>query len=285
MAVNFENLVIDQVDQVVFQNANNAVIGAVNQLEDLSINVSSESKDKTDARGVLIKRFYTAKAVEVSGNNALTSLDTLAMQFGTTKKIATAANKIVVPMILQFAPSDFVKATDTYKITLPNGITPLTGTIVMNNLTTSGIPDSSYAYTFSATTPDTQKKAKLTTTAVAETGATIEILTADYTAAGFAGVQVMFEYEADGGILIDAKADAFPATCKATFSVLCVDPCDTETLRHAYVVFPSFQVSPDVDWSLTTDATQPFSGVAQVDYCSTSKRLFYIVMSDDDIVE
>ena len=48
-----------------------------------------------------------------------------------------------------------------------------------------------------------------------------------------------------------------------------------ETLRHAYIVFPSFQMSPDNTISLNTEDSQSFSGSAQKDYCGANGENVY----------
>ena len=67
--------------------------------------------------------------------------------------------------------------------------------------------------------------------------------------------------------------------------VLVADTCSVDTVRAAYIVFPSFQVSPDCDLTLETDSTVSFSGVAQKDYCQAGAPLYYIVMTEDDVEE
>ena len=73
--------------------------------------------------------------------------------------------------------------------------------------------------------------------------------------------------------------------CQICQPVLVADPCDKETLRHAYIVFPSFQMSPDNTISLNTEDSQSFSGSAQKDYCGANGEMFTIYLSEDDIEE
>lgn len=61
----FEDLIIDRVLNGVFRNSEGQVIGGLNQISSFSINSTSETKDKTDAQGTLIKRFYTSKQVNL----------------------------------------------------------------------------------------------------------------------------------------------------------------------------------------------------------------------------
>ena len=48
---------------------------------------------------------------------------------------------------------------------------------------------------------------------------------------------------------------------------------------------PSFQPSPEMEISLTTDAQLNYTGALQVDYCSENKALYNFYMAEDDIEE
>ena len=265
----FSNLVIDRVLQGLFEQTKKdgdgkeylEVIGALNQIQNLTINTSTDPKDAVDARGVLIKRFYTSKNVEVSGENAIMNLDLAGLQFGNPKTNASDVNKIVLPRIMQ------VPVTGT-TITLKE--TPIDGTLTVYVCNSMGLPEVRCVEGSSA---------KAGTFVYADKVIT---LPTDVTSGM---VQIKYEYETDKGAMVLQTADKFPDTCQLTLSVLACEPCDPETLRHVYIVFPSFQLSPDVDLSIATDGVHAFSGSAQVDYCSPDKRMFYIAMSDGDTEE
>ena len=87
------------------------------------------------------------------------------------------------------------------------------------------------------------------------------------------------------GVKVTNESDKFPTTSSITMKVLVADTCSVDVVRAAYIVFPSFQVSPDCDLTLETDSTITFSGVAQRDYCQTGSPLYYIVMTEDDVEE
>lgn len=266
MAVIFEDLLIDRVLEGVFENSDNEIIGALNQLQNVSINTSSETKDKTDAQGVLIKRFFTSKSVEVSAENAVVSLSLAGLQMGDGKTVASSENKIVLPRIMAKTKTDS-------PITLPE--LPIDGTLKVYGCTSTGLPATELKYTLGDAAGE-----GVYAYAVTDDVATITLPTD-----AAENVQIMYEYETDKGVKVIQKSDKFPAECKLTLSVLVCDACDKETLRHAYVVFPAFQMSPDFDLALDTESAHPFSGTATVDYCSTDKQLFYIAMSEDDIEE
>ena len=263
MAITFENLVIDRPLYAIFKNSDNEILGSLNQIQNLSITTSSESKDKLDATGVLVKRFFTSKSVEISAENAIFSLSLMGLQTGNGKDVATNASKITVPMIKKYAKT-------ASPVTLP--AVPKDGTVMVCGLTADGLCDTSLQYT-----QDTSAAAGKFSVATANNVATLTLPTdaTDY-------VQVMFEYESATATKVLQSADKFPAECEMIMSVLVSDACDKETVRQAYVVFPSFQMSPDFDLTLDTDSAHPFSGAAAVDYCSADKSLFYIAISEED---
>ena len=267
----FSNLVIDRVLQGLFEQTKRdedgreylEVIGALNQIQNLTINTTTDPKDAVDARGVLIKRFYTSKNVEVSGENAIMNLDLGGLQFGNPKTNASADDRIVLPRIMQ------MPVTGT-TVTLPEA--PIEGTLTVYVCNTMGLPEVRCKQGAQAGVG----------TYVYATDTRVVTLPTDVTSGT---IQIKYEYETDKGAMILQTADKFPETCKFTLSVLACEPCDPETLRHVYIVFPSFQLSPDVDLSIATDGVHAFSGSAQVDYCSADKKMFYIAMSEDDVEE
>lgn len=262
MALIFENLVIDRVLDGVFRNADAQVLGGLNQVQNLTINTTSESKDKTDATGVLIKRFFTSKQVELSAENAIFSLSLMGLQTGNGKNTASSTNKITLPMIKKYAKS-------ASPIVLPK--TPVEGTLSVTGLTSDGLPDITLVYEENTQAgPGKYSYATATNTLTLPTDAT------DY-------VQIMFKYESENGVSVLQSADKFPRECELVLSVLVCDACDKETLRHAYITFPAFQMSPDFELGVATDSPHSFSGIAAVDYCSADKSLFYVQISEDDV--
>ena len=115
---NFDSLVIDRVLEIVGENSDGDLLYLLNNLSNVSINTTSESKDKTDALGVLIKRFYTSKSVEVSADCNLLSFSMLSQTFGTDKIIASKESKILAPKILH------IDTTGIKEYTIPEKLKP-----------------------------------------------------------------------------------------------------------------------------------------------------------------
>lgn len=260
--LNFDKLVIDRVVDGWFENKDLELLCVLDDVQDFQISNSSETKDKTDSQGALIKRYYQSKSAEVSAANAVFSMNLAALQMGTTKKTGTA---VVMPRIMQVSASDS-------PITLPD--TPIDGTLIVYGTFDNGVPNTELKYT-----KDDAAGAGKYAIATAG-GVTTLTLPTDATAL----VQVKYEYQvAEGQIAarVDQDGSSFPKECKATFRVLCSEICDPETVRALYIVFPRFQMSPDFDWSVATDSVQNFSAIALKDYCSAANNLYYLAIAEN----
>jgi len=257
--INFDQLVVDRVLDGWFESkADNSVLAVLDQLQNFQISVSSTTKDKTDAQGALIKRFYTAKQAEVTGENAIFSLDLSAIQAGTAK---LSGSDVVLPRILQIPKSSAA-------LKLPEA--PIDGTLMVYGTLDNGVLDTSKKYELGTVAGED-------TYAIADDVITLPTNATDY-------VQIKYEYkiaEGKGGARVNHDATNFPKECKATFRVLCSDVCDSETVRAFYIVFPKFQISPDFDWTVDTESAQPFSATAFKDYCAKEQILFYIAIAED----
>lgn len=262
-AINFDQLVIDRVVDAWFESkADQELIAVLDQVTNFSVNTSSETKDKTDAQGVLLKRYFLSKSVDISGENAVFSLNMAAIQAGTTKKMGT---EVTLPRIMQIAKTD-----SPYE--LPDE--PIEGTFMLYGTSDNGIVDVSKKYVKG-------DSVGVDTYAISTSGG---VTTVSLPTNATDTVQIKYEYTvADGDIAarVDQTSDKFPAECKATFRVLCSDICDAETVRALYIVFPRFQMSPDVDLSFDTDSTQAFTATALKDYCGKGQLLYYIAIAED----
>ena len=260
--INFDQLVIDRVLDAIFEDKNHKILAVLDQLQNFQISVSSTTKDKTDAQGTLIKRFYTAKQAEITGENAIFSLDLSSIQAGNAKKVGA---EVTLPRILQVAKSSSA-------LRLPE--TPIEGTISVYGTKDNGVVDTAKEYTAGTAADDD--------TYVISTVGDVTTITLPTNASDF--VQIKYDYtvaEGMGAARVDHDGIHFPQECAATFRVLCSDVCDSETVRAFYIVFPKFQMSPDFSWTVDTESTQPFSATAFKDYCAKEGLLFYIAIAED----
>ncbi len=261
--INFDQLVIDRVVDGWFESKEDEeLIAVLDQISNFSVNTTSETKDKTDAQGVLLKRYFLSKSVEITGENAVFSLNMAAIQAGSAKKVGTA---VTLPRIMQIAKTD-----SPYP--LPD--LPIDGTLMLYGTSDNGVVDVEKKYVKG-------DAAGVNTYAVATSGG---VTTVTLPTNATDTVQIKYEYTvADGNIAarVDQTGDKFPKECKATFRVLCSDLCDSETVRALYVVFPKFQMSPDVELAFNTDSTQSFTATALKDYCGKGQVLYYIAIAED----
>lgn len=261
--INFDQLVIDRVVDGWFESKEDEeLIAVLDQISNFSVNTTSETKDKTDAQGVLLKRYFLSKSVEITGENAVFSLNMAAIQAGSAKKVGT---EVTLPRIMQIAKTDSPYA-------LPD--TPINGTLMLYGTSDNGVVDVEKKYVKG-------DAAGVDTYAVATAGG---VTTVTLPTNATDTVQIKYEYTVASGDIaarVDQTGDKFPKECKATFRVLCSDLCDSETVRALYVVFPKFQMSPDVELAFNTDSTQSFTATALKDYCGKGQVLYYIAIAED----
>ena len=267
--VNFDKLIIDRVADAWFEDKNTRQLLAVlDDVQNFSVNTTSDTKEKTDSMGALIKRYFLAKNVEVSGENAVLSLNLMGIQTGTG--VTTDADVTDIPRIMHIAKSDSAQS-------LPDAVnvSPVNTMIVYGTLE-NGLADLDNPYEEVTSAGDLATGKYLLGT---DTDGKTTIQFADATGS----VVIKYQYNAgedSNAIRVDQDATSFPKECKATFRVLCSDVCDSSVVRVFYIVFPKFQMSPDFDWTVDTESTQSFTATALKDYCAKKQLLFYVVLDD-----
>ena len=99
MAFNPNELIIERVRSVEEYNIETGELeGRYTQIEDPSLQTSSESSDVVDAMSNVIATFYKATTGTFGFSNSLFSLDLAASQFGTKKVVAGTDSKISTPI-------------------------------------------------------------------------------------------------------------------------------------------------------------------------------------------
>ena len=260
MAYDISNFVIDRVIRgIALSQKDDTVLFSINQIQNPSLNCASESADAVDAMGTPIATFYRAKSAEFSAENALFDMNLMATQLGTTKKIASATNKVTSP-----AMESFVAGAEPYTLkhtpkTAPTEIYALNGDSTFGKRYTKGTSASATAFAYT--------EGKITLPTGIATGT---------------DMFVMYEYETENAVEVANNATQFPVGCKFIMEILGCDVCDQTSMIYAYLIFPNFKLSPDFDWTIATDSTHPFSGKAQQEYCDKEKRLFSIVIPGDE---
>ena len=260
MAHNLNNIVVDRVLRGIFSDKKDNIIFSLNQIQDLSMNQTSESQEVTDVLGVSIMELMRAKALEVSANNAIYDFSLLASQYGTEKVTATSEAKLLVPAMETFE----YKGTEyTLKHTpkaAPTAIYALNGDSTLGAKFVPGTAASATEFVY--------ENGKITLPVGLE---------------GVEDMFVMYEYETENAIEIINSADKFAKMGKMTFEILAYDVCDPETKLFGYLILDRFQLSNDFDWSIGGDNQQhAFGGKAHVSYCDKDKKMCRIVIVDDE---
>ena len=255
------NFVIDHVIRgLMVSPTDGSVYWMLNQISNPSLSITSETAEAVDALGNTIAQFYRSKTAELSGESSLFDLNLLAAQSGSTKKVASSGNTITVPAFETItATANTVTLSHTpvgqiQKIYLLNGDSSL-GTVYTNGESASA---TEFVHSDSQTT-----------------------LTCP---TGLEGKQLLipYEYEAENAVEVVNNATEFPKTGKFVLEVLGCDICDQETLIHAYVIFPVAKLSPDTELNFATDGTHSFTVNAFQNYCDNEKRLFSIIVPDEE---
>lgn len=268
MAHNLNNIIVDRVLRGVFSDKNDNIIFSLNQIQDLSMNQTSESQEITDALGVSIMELMRSKALEVSANNAIYDFGLLSAQYGTDK--VEVGTKMAVPAMETFE----VDGTEH----------KLNHTPVAVGEDKDGNPI--YVSAIYELNGDSTlgKKYEKATSADADHFAYADgVISVPTDLKAGTEMFVMYEYETDNAIEIVNKANEFAKMGKMTFEILAYDVCDPETKLFGYLILPRFQLSNDFDWSVGGDSQQhAFGGKAMVDYCAKDKKMCRIVIVDDE---
>lgn len=262
--LNLSNFIVDRVISGVGYRSDDSVLFKMDQCQNTSITCGSESTDIVDNVGSPIMTLYRSKTCEISGENAILDFNLTAVQMGTEKNVAATGAAIVAPA------QEIFEAGATYTLKHQPIATAHPAFVYALNA------DSSLGERYSvATSPDAEKR---------EFGYDEETYTITLPDDVAAGTQmfVSYEYEATDAVEIVNSAKNFPKSCKLVLRVLGYNPCNKDNKLGAYIIFPSFEMSPDFDLSLNVGEAQSWSGKASQDYCSKDKRLMSIVVVDED---
>ena len=247
--INMNNFVIDRILRAVGKSKAGDVLFAINQVTNPSLNVTSETAEAVDALGSRIAVFNRATSCEFSAENALFDMGLMAVQAGSKDGVIRGAVK-EVPAFDSIENGKLAHTpvpADAVKIYEVNG-------------------DGSFG-------AEVKKSADGGT----DGGFVLEGTTVTGLAEGKQYMAV-YEYDATEAIAVVNSASEFPNACELILEVLGCDVCDQEKLIYAYLIFPNFKISPDFDWSIATDGTHPFSGMAMQNYCDTKKELYRLVI-------
>jgi len=257
MAFKLNDIIIDRLLYGVAENFDGVVQYVLTQLQEGNISITAESKEARDRDGVLVMKRYTGKAGTFSATNAMLSAVIMEATSGSEAIYADADNMITMPKIVVAKAGTTVSLADYIE-----------GTVKVNAYYTNGTVGQEYALGTTASEAEY---------VISEDG----VLTLP-TAADVPQFMIRYQRNVSEGVKIVNRSDKYPRTVRLILKALAVDPCAADTLKACYIEFPSFQVSPEIEINLATDATLDFSGDLQVDYCSADKVLYNFYWADGD---
>lgn len=270
------NFVIDHVLRGIMTKKDGEYMWSINQISNPSLNVSlSDTAQAVDALGTPIVEFDRGRSAEFSAENSIFDLSLYAAQMGRNVEVAgeEVEGKKTVVEVPVFEEFEVDGATYVTKKTPINNNTDKTlpaikriykvnkdGTLGTMYVVGSAASDLEFAYendTHTITLPTNLENGTL--------------------------MFVMYEYEAEeNATAVTADAINFPKAGVFTMEVLGTSVCDPDTLIHAYVKFPNAKLDGNVDYTFATDGTHPFTIKAMQEYCDREKKLFSIIIPDEE---
>lgn len=261
MAFKIDDLIIDSIDVALATTFEDVPLYALTQLTEATIDISAESTDAVDKNGTLIKRVWKGKTGTFSASNAMVNLNIVgAMSSDEGYVVASDEDKIVIPKIFTVDGSKAEYTLTGYE----------SGTSVVSIAAQSNNGAMGKVYTSASVASEDNYVVNTNGKITLPTDAPDKYI-------------ILYKRPVSSGIAITNRADKFPGTVRLYLKALCYDPCTADTLRSCIIYLPSFQVSPEVSISMTSDATIDYSGDLQVDYCGDQKVLYQIFMAEEDV--
>ena len=259
------NFVIDHVLRGIMTKKNGEYMWSINQITNPSLNVAlSDTAQAVDALGTPIVEFDRGRSAEFGAENSIFDLSMYAAQMGKDVEVASATATIEVPA---FETIDVAGTEGETYVPKKTPVANITKIYAMN-------PDGPLGTVYEA-----GSAASASAFAYDNASHTISLPT---------GLEkgsqlfVMYDYASEQATAVTADAINFPKSGKFVMEVLGTSVCDPDTLIHAYVVFPNAKLDGNVDYSFTTDGTHPFTIKAMQDYCDKEKKLFSIIIPEEE---
>lgn len=257
MAFNKNEVVLEKIRQASLYDLETGILlNRLTSIEDPTLNTTAEKEEVLDAQGNTITDIYRAKKATFGGSNSLFSLDLAASQFGATKEVASAENKII----------NYMAET----MTITNGQVKLSKTPVENTISyiyiiEGGEIGESYPVGSAATEEE----------AVVAADGTITVPTV----VTEGKVYVEYAYESEEAVRVVNKTNEYPTAGKLVILALFRDKCTDKTILGS-IICPKAKLNPEsVDISLTPSGKHPFEYTMMKDFCSNDEELFEIVLS------
>ena len=262
---NKNEVVLEKIKQAsLYDIEDGYLLNRLTSIEDPSLNTTAEKEEVVDAQGNTITDIYRAKKATFSGSNSLFSLDLAASQFGATKEVASADNKIINYM----ADTKDISGS-TVKLTYAPVI--------------EGKDAIKYVYIIESGEIGEAYKVGAAVKAATDTEIGEVTVADDGTITfpeGVSGkVYAEYAYESDEAVRVVNKTNEYPTAGKLVILALFRDKCTDKTILGS-IICPKAKLNPEsVDLSLTPTGKHPFEYTMMKDYCSDEEELFEIVLS------
>lgn len=267
MAFNVNNLAVsDVLSGTMFTKDGTRVQFGLNDISDPSLELGANPISLTDRLGVPIMQFIREKTATISGSNSTVSLNLLAAQMGSEKKVAKQDAPLIAPYKEQIQiGSGETGVNKTIKISK----TPIAGTVVLELLDADRSPI--------GTNIPIETAASESAASVADT--TITLPTGmNLTASDYIGVY--YDYSTTNAVSAGSYVDAGVVSGKFELEVMFADKCNQAKLYYGFIVFPSAVLESSATLDLTVDGRHPFTINAMADYCGEERELFHIVVPE-----
>lgn len=286
---NINNFIISHVIRgVMLNNSDNSIMWAINQIEDPTLNISSETQNSVDALGSVLASFSRAKKAEFSANQCIFDLSLLAAQLGTEKQVASEDKIIVIPTFeTLIIPFNYINLTDTDGNILvdSNGIALTDGTessttLVKLKNTPIDIPKIIYKLNNDDSLGQHMNySAELTKGSFIYSDGYLRFLREDvgHNDKFF----ITYNYKSNSAVSVINNSIDVPKVGKFILEVLGCDICNPNLLIYAYLIFPNAVLDANVDLDFTTEGRHPFTILARQNMCDPEKVLFRLIIPDD----
>lgn len=255
---NANNYVIDKLRRVTrIDLATDQVDLTITSIENPQVEFTGEYVDKTDANGVLLARFDTAKGATFSGEGSILSLPLMAAQLGTKVEVADSGKEIIGETFEVLTVKDKT-ATLTHAVLeeeKPEVVYTITADKNINGTIEIGVEE------------DTQASIE---------GTTLTLPT------NFEGtlIGVHYKYKTEAAVKVSDGSANYADAAKWLIDIIAADVCNPSVKRAGTLVFPKAKLDNNFTLPLTTEGTHPFSLTALKDYCSDEEELCYLLFNE-----
>lgn len=244
---------------------------ALTQLNETTIDLTSDSTDIKNKDGSIVYRKYSGKTGEVNAQNAFINLAVIETISAADAEMASESNKLKVPMMQTVAAGKTLDITGFVE-----------GSVVVSAMYNGAI-DTNKKYSLGSAASETEF-AITSVTANEGAGTPASATLTPPTDAEEIEYFVKYTKEVTSGAKITIAADKYPKAHELFFKALAVDKCDDDNFKPVIVHIPEFIPSPDLSLALQggDNQTMDYKGTILTNTCSTDQTLIEIFYIDEE---